>query len=82
MTRGENWIRPILAELPNMRFYAAIHGFNPYWEEVGYLDPPNEKMPSPSDTKKFWNQCQHGSWYFLPWHRAICLHSKRSFSPR
>jgi tyrosinase len=21
--------------------------------------------------KKFWNQCQHGSWYFLPWHRGF-----------
>jgi tyrosinase len=23
--------------------------------------------------KKFWKQCQHGSWYFLPWHRGFLL---------
>jgi tyrosinase len=23
--------------------------------------------------KKFWQQCQHGSWYFLPWHRGYLL---------
>ena len=25
--------------------------------------------PSLSHRRRFWNQCQHGSWYFLPWHR-------------
>ncbi|HWL37018.1 MAG TPA: tyrosinase family protein [Frankiaceae bacterium] len=24
-----------------------------------------------------WNQCQHGSWYFLPWHRMYCYWFER-----
>jgi len=27
-------------------------------------------LPFDPDVEGFWNQCQHGSWYFLPWHRA------------
>lgn len=23
-------------------------------------------------TQDGWNQCQHGTWYFLPWHRMYC----------
>jgi tyrosinase len=24
--------------------------------------------------KALWNQCQHGTWFFLPWHRMFLLH--------
>jgi tyrosinase len=30
-------------------------------------------MPSRDLVEKFWDQCQHGSWYFLPWHRGYLL---------
>ncbi len=30
-------------------------------------------MPSSGDSKIFWQQCQHGSWYFLPWHRGYLM---------
>ena len=38
------------------RFQAAIHGLR---SQFGGADTSNE----------FWSNCQHGSWYFLPWHR-------------
>ncbi len=38
------------------RFQAAIHGRR---NQFGNADTSNE----------FWSNCQHGSWYFLPWHR-------------
>ena len=33
----------------------------------------NELLPSQIDTEVFWDQCQHGTWYFLPWHRGYLL---------
>jgi len=54
-------------------FQTAIHGFT--------IDPKRsesqiwtawikgKKVPSKSDQALFWDQCQHGTWYFLPWHR-------------
>jgi len=55
------------------RFYAAIHGMVPdLWEEHGAY-APGEALPTSAEAKSFWNQCQHGSWYFLPWHRGYLL---------
>ncbi|HEX8172363.1 MAG TPA: tyrosinase family protein [Thermoanaerobaculia bacterium] len=55
------------------RFYAAIHGFDEgFWREVGYLDN-NDVLPSDALQKQYWLQCQHGTWYFLPWHRGYLL---------
>jgi tyrosinase len=57
--------RPI-AESASWRFQAAIH------EYITGEDPlaqPGETLPSQSVQDRFWNQCQHFSWYFLPWHR-------------
>jgi tyrosinase len=49
---------------------AAMHGIDSQlWIDLGYLDPAIV-LPFPTTTPGFWNQCQHGSWYFLPWHRA------------
>lgn len=48
------------------RFQAAIHAY------VRSRDPyadPTDRLPGLGDRTRFWNQCQHGSWYFLPWHR-------------
>lgn len=38
------------------RFLAAIHG----------LARSNGR---PDTSNRLWSKCQHGSWYFLPWHR-------------
>ena len=38
-------------------YQGAIHG------DPGFQNPP-------ADKSRFWDQCQHQTWYFLPWHRA------------
>jgi tyrosinase len=84
---GGDWADPILwyargvaamkaralAEPTAWRFYGAIHGIDqPLWKQLGYLSA-SDKMPPAADVKRFWKQCQHGSWYFLPWHRGYLL---------
>jgi tyrosinase len=84
---GEDWAEPILwyargvaelrarplADPTSWRFYGAIHGFDDQlWQELGYLSP-GEQRPSAALVQQFWAQCQHGSWYFLPWHRGYLL---------
>jgi tyrosinase len=62
-----------LTEPTSWRFYAAIHGIDPaLWQQLGYLSS-SESKPSAQVRGKFWAQCQHGSWYFLPWHRGYLL---------
>jgi tyrosinase len=58
-------------------FWAAMHGFDAgLWQALGYLHP-GEARPAAAVVKRFWNQCQHGSWYFLPWHRGYLLAFER-----
>ena len=54
-------------------FYAAIHGFNAQAWSVAGRPAPEAQQPSKKLQETFWNQCQHGSWYFLPWHRGYLL---------
>ncbi|HEY3835842.1 MAG TPA: tyrosinase family protein [Bryobacteraceae bacterium] len=62
-----------LAEPTAWRFYGAIHGIDqPLWKQLGYLSA-TDKMPSSALVARFWSQCQHGSWYFLPWHRGYLI---------
>lgn len=64
--------RPI-AEPTSWRFYAAIHAIDPQlWQALGWLSA-SDQPPSQALMKEFWRQCQHGSWYFLPWHRGFVL---------
>jgi tyrosinase len=84
---GGDWAAPILwyargvkamkaralKDPTSWRFFGAIHGFYPpWWTKLGYLHT-SDKMPGNADVNKFWKQCQHGSWYFLPWHRGYLL---------
>ena len=84
---GSDWAEPVLwyargvaalqarpiREPTSWRFYAAIHGIHPeIWQQLGYLDL-SEPAPSRDLIRRFWQQCQHGSWYFLPWHRGYVL---------
>ncbi len=52
------------------RFLAAIHGF----DETGWQDArlfrPGENTPTDLVNQTYGDQCQHGTWYFLPWHRG------------
>ena len=84
---GGDWADPILwyargvaamkaralAEPTSWRFYGAIHGLDPQlWQVLGYLSQ-SDQLPSDALVQRFWRQCQHGSWYFLPWHRGYLL---------
>ena len=57
--------RPI-ADPTSWRYQAAIHD---YARAGDPLADPADQLPSTADQARFWKQCQHGSWYFLPWHR-------------
>ncbi len=67
-------------------FWSAIHGEyllkklpKPYsylnWVNIAYIpESANLSNPPPSQiTNLFWDQCQHGSWYFPPWHRGYLV---------
>lgn len=48
----------------------AIHGIDvDLWRDFGFLQP-EEDLPFDPTVEGYWNQCQHQSWYFLPWHRG------------
>jgi tyrosinase len=55
------------------RYQAAIHGYPP--PEAPAV--PAAQLPSAADRAKFWNQCQHGSWFFQPWHRGYLIYFER-----
>ena len=56
-----------LKQRTSWRFYAAMHGFfDQLWELYGYFSASDTRPPN-ADIGRFWDQCQHGSWYFLPW---------------
>ena len=66
-----------LADPTSWRFFGGIHGFDEkLWQSYGYLSP-SERMPAPEQVSLYWDQCQHGSWYFLPWHRGYVLALER-----
>lgn len=62
-----------IAEPLSWGFYGAIHGiYEPLWRLYGYLSN-SDPLPPQDQQELYWNQCQHGSWYFLPWHRGYLL---------
>ena len=48
------------------RYQAAIHD---YIRQIDPLATPGDVMPSMAEQQRFWRQCQHSTWFFLPWHR-------------
>jgi hypothetical protein len=70
-------------------FYAAIHGeylIDNFGEGTPPAEYPNWKMinsipavanfnspPNSNLTSLFWDQCQHGTWFFAPWHRGYLV---------
>ena len=59
-----------IADLASWWSLAAMHGIDrQLWIDLNYL-APDATLPFDPDVEGFWNQCQHGSWYFLSWHRA------------
>lgn len=65
--------RPI-KDPTSWRYQAAIHGYD---RNEDPLAKPSDVLPSSADRTKFWNQCQHGSWFFLSWHRGYLLYFER-----
>lgn len=52
------------------KFLGAIHGFDqPQWIDVGLLKP-TDPIPADLINDTYGSQCQHGSWFFLSWHRG------------
>jgi tyrosinase len=66
--------RPLVDPL-SWRYQAAIHG---YVRASDPLQIPGETLPSAVQQATFWSRCQHGSWFFLPWHRAYLLYFERT----
>lgn len=65
--------RRATAEKTSWNYLAAMHGFDQgKWRSYGYIKA-GEKLPAQSERDRYWEQCQHQSWYFLPWHRAYLL---------
>ncbi|HKS30622.1 MAG TPA: tyrosinase family protein [Pyrinomonadaceae bacterium] len=69
-------------------FFAAIHGeyvdpntpwytTPPAFPDWGFIPGPPQvpttPLPSQNLIDLYWDQCQHQSWYFTPWHRGYLL---------
>ena len=65
--------RPI-TDPTSWRYQAAIHDYTPQRDPFRIA---GEHLPSSADQARFWRRCQHGSWFFLPWHRAYLLFFER-----
>lgn len=58
-----------LDDLTSWWFYAAIHGSK--WPNIpAPPNVPSSPLPPPSVQQQYWDQCQHGTWFFPPWHRG------------
>lgn len=54
-------------------YLAGMHGFNEtLWRGFGIIGA-KPVLPPKAEQNIYWNQCQHQTWYFLPWHRAYLL---------
>jgi tyrosinase len=51
-------------------FQGAVHEFDAATQALGL---PGGPLPSAAVRNKFWQKCQHATWFFLPWHRAYLL---------
>ncbi len=61
--------RPI-TDNTSWQFLGAIHGFAQDLWISHWQITSDTALPPQAEQDKFWNQCQHQSWYFLPWHRG------------
>ena len=59
-----------ITDRTSWRYLAAMHQFDRDMRiGLGIIDK-NTALPPVSDTSVAWDQCQHSSYYFLPWHRG------------
>src|ERR1700738_164657 len=53
------------------KFLGAIHGFDKdLWVDNDLLKSTDPVPADLTDNRTYGSQCQHGSWYFLSWHRG------------
>ncbi|WP_020405703.1 tyrosinase family protein [Hahella ganghwensis] len=56
-------------------YQGAIHGYATYPQALTFWQDATGYPPSPQTVDSgFWNRCQHGTWYFLPWHRMYLFY--------
>jgi tyrosinase len=60
-----------ITEPTSWRYQAAVHEYDPAGDP---LTTPGEVLPPGAEQDRFWTQCQHGTWFFLPWHRMYLHH--------
>lgn len=68
---GAMWVIP-LQDRRGWRYLAAIHGTDltaTGWPSRGAI-LQGDALPAGDEAEQMWNQCEHGTWYFLPWHRG------------
>jgi tyrosinase len=53
------------------RYQAAIHD---YVRSADPLASPSDQMPTAAEQQRYWRQCQHFSWFFIPWHRMYLFY--------
>lgn len=59
------------ADSTSWRYQSAVHGYNPGNDPFAQ---PTDQLPNQGERDKYWNQCQHATWFFLPWHRMYLLY--------
>lgn len=80
----------LIGDSASWRFQGAIHDY-PFPDTTfndRRIDPANPATAGrdpfatpgdalPGDRGTFWRQCQHRSWFFMPWHRMYLHHFER-----
>ena len=62
--------RPV-TDPTSWRYQAAIHDYDPNDDPLAVA---GEALPPQSEQDTYWARCQHGSWFFLPWHRGFLFY--------
>lgn len=58
-------------------YQANIHGVPPKDCPSGKQDPTTRACPPGDNAPSVWGTCQHGSYFFLPWHRMYLYYFER-----
>jgi tyrosinase len=60
-----------VTDATSWRYQAAIHDYIPKEDPLAV---PGETLPPGPEQDTYWARCQHGSWFFLPWHRGYLFY--------
>ncbi len=68
----------LLDNVTSWTFYGAIHGYTRWLWDLHGITLTTDPGPADDESNpKYINQCQHQSWYFLPWHRGYLIAFER-----